>query len=177
MAQAARQRAQDFADHLNSVLNKTATEGRLTLVAHDDAPLDFDVISRDRALKLNGCRLWLFVSQRVQVEGAKVHTLLYSYRLQTTAADRRGSWLVRWEYLRERPSDNPYVLSHLHVRGSLDNYKPPKPLPDMHIPTDRVPLELVLWHLLTDWNVKPLSDAWQGHLADSIEGFKGRRTV
>jgi hypothetical protein len=47
----------------------------------------------------------------------------------------------------------------------------------LHIPTRRVPLELVIWHLIAEWRVTAKSDRWQGILRESIEGFDERRTA
>lgn len=45
----------------------------------------------------------------------------------------------------------------------------------LHIPTRRVPLELVIWHLVVEWDVRPKLDEWGSLLAGSIEGFDERR--
>jgi hypothetical protein len=45
----------------------------------------------------------------------------------------------------------------------------------LHIPTRRVPLELVLWHLIAEWGVKPKQDDWQQQLEASIDCFDRRR--
>jgi hypothetical protein len=47
----------------------------------------------------------------------------------------------------------------------------------LHFPTRRVPIELVFWHLIAEWNVTPLSDSWREILGDSIDGFEERQTV
>jgi hypothetical protein len=44
------------------------------------------------------------------------------------------------------------------------------------VPTARVPLELVLWHLISEWDVAPITDEWQGVLQNSLEGFADRRS-
>jgi hypothetical protein len=48
-----------------------------------------------------------------------------------------------------------------------------------HIPTQRVPLELVLWFLLSEkrFGVKSKDPDWEAILAESIEGFSERRTT
>jgi hypothetical protein len=84
------------------------------------------------------------------VIGDHCQTVSYAHRFQSPD----DVWLLRWEYSRERPrADYAYPLAHLHVNaefvesasavGRLD--KTPSHL---HIPTARVPLELVLWHLI-----------------------------
>jgi hypothetical protein len=48
-------------------------------------------------------------------------------------------------------------------------------LPKLHIPTRRVPLELVLWHAIAECGVQPRGDDWQALLEDSIDEFERRR--
>src|SRR6266511_4425169 len=99
MAPTARSRAQGFVEHLNRVLNTTVSHGRLSVVAHPGAPTSFNIVCTHGALDLHGSSLFLFISQRVEVERAKVHTDFYSYRLQREA-DERKSWIMRWEHYR-----------------------------------------------------------------------------
>jgi hypothetical protein len=178
MAPSDKSRAQGFADHFNSVLNRTVTRGRLSVVVHPGAPRSFDIVCRHGPLALNGSPLFLFVSQRVEVESAKVHTDLYSYRLLLDPEDRRRSWVVRWEHYRQRPDSNPYVLSHLHVNGTVKGAEHAhKSLDRLHLPTARVPFELVLWHLITEWSVEPIGEDWADVLQGSLDGFIERRTT
>jgi hypothetical protein len=46
-----------------------------------------------------------------------------------------------------------------------------------HFPTRRVPLELVLGHLIVEWDVTPLNDNWRTILSESIGGFEERQTI
>jgi len=115
----------------------------------------------------------LFVRQVIEVVDGHCRTEAYSYRLQADAS--RSSWLIRWEYYRDPPrTDYPYVLAHVHVNGEfLDG----EPLGRLHVPTRRVPLELVIWHLIADWGVESKTTGWQVLLAGSIKGFDERRTA
>jgi hypothetical protein len=45
----------------------------------------------------------------------------------------------------------------------------------LHIPTERLPLEFVVRHLITDWDVKPRSDHWEAILDEPGEGTGERR--
>jgi hypothetical protein len=36
-----------------------------------------------------------------------------------------------------------------------------KPAAHLHIATARVPLELVLWHVISEWGVTPKTSAWR----------------
>jgi len=45
----------------------------------------------------------------------------------------------------------------------------------LHIPTRRVPLELVIWHLVAEGWVTPRIDGWRALLEEAIQGFDARR--
>jgi hypothetical protein len=125
------------------------------------------------ALELPGSDLTLFVQQLVKVvdDGAgksRLNTISYQYRLQTEDSTRS---LIRWEYNRKpAPADYEYPPAHVHFHGMLDGEDATR----FHVPTGRMPLEFVVWHLISDWQVAPLVKNWQAILEESIEGF-GRR--
>lgn len=122
-------------------------------------------------LELLGGSARLFVRQLIEVVDGHCQTASYSYWLQT--AESRESWLVRWEYYRSPPrADYPYPLAHVHVNAALTDGAP---IGQLHIPTRRVPLELVVWHLITEWGVTPRTDEWRPVLNESIKGFDERR--
>lgn len=101
----------------------------------------------------------------------------YSYRLQL--AEERNTWILRWEYHRDRPKpEYTYPRAHLHLNGSLGHEVEShldKPPPHLHIPTRRVALEAVLWHVIAEWGVVSRTDDWESLLTDSISGFDARR--
>jgi hypothetical protein len=121
---------------------------------------------------LNGSPLFLLVKHEIVVAGGECHTISYGYRL--AASQAKGDWLLRWEYFRQPPQpDYRYPLAHLHVNGDLASAG--RELPKLHLPAGRVPLELVLWHLVAEWGVKPKRDDWRDLLQESIDGFERRR--
>jgi hypothetical protein len=75
---------------------------------------------------------------------------------------------------RQRPRPDDYPLAHVHVNAALMNGHG---LRHLHFPTRRVLIELLLWHLIAEWNVTPLSDDWRVILSESIDGFEERQTV
>lgn len=124
-------------------------------------------------LELAGTSARLFVRQIVEVVDDHCQTEFYSYRLQANVSV--GSWLVRWEYYRAPPrADYPYPLAHVHVNTAFGDGSAAGRL---HIPTRRIPLELVIWHLVAEWGVTPRTDDWRAILGESIEGFDERRTA
>jgi hypothetical protein len=104
---------------MNTVLNRTVSDARLTLLAPSGQPNHFTMAHlpdgrRPGAFALHGSSLRLLVSQSLEVEGEKTHTASYAYRLSTS--DSKDAWLVRWEHYRRRPRpDYGYPLSHVHV--------------------------------------------------------------
>ena len=103
------------------------------------------------------------------------HTAFYTYRLQS--GDDRGTWLVRWDYICERPVRYPYTLGHVHARADFITGMPTKPLEKLHVATARVALELVLHHLITEWGVQTKSPNWETILERSLADFESRRTA
>jgi hypothetical protein len=130
-------------------------------------------------LALHGVGERLFVQQAIEVVGDHCQTVSYAYRFQS--AD--DVWLLRWEYSRERPrADYAYPLAHLHVNAEFVELasavaRLDKTPSHLHIPTARVPLELVLWHLIAEWGVTPKTDGWFEVLDESVAGFEQRRTA
>lgn len=157
---------------------------RLALLPHPVYPDQFSIrCVRDgdqQPFELNGSAGLLFVDHAIQVVGGRCQTLHYSYRLQH--GKDRHDWIIRWEYLRNLPSpDYPYPLGHLHAKADLTDPSAralaAKAAPKLHLATGRVALELVLWHLISDWAVTPIADDWKAILRDSLTGFEDRRTA
>jgi hypothetical protein len=106
---------------------------------------------------LLGSSLRLLLSQTIEVVQTKCHTVTYAYRLAT--GDAKTDWLVRWEYFRHPPTpDYAYPTAHVHINARLLDARAEarlvKPAAHLHLPTARVPLELVLWHLIAEWGVE-----------------------
>ena len=127
-------------------------------------------------LELPGTSRKLSFQQTIRVldaGGGEWHCQTLSYRYGLQADDTPQSTLIRWEYDRDPPRpDYEYPLAHLHFHGELGG----EDVQGLHVPTGRVPIEHVAWHLIAEWGVTPLTDAWQETLEASIEGFQGRRT-
>ena len=174
IAQPPRKVAQAFADRLNDVLNRTVTDARLTLIpipGHDTqfsiACVEPDTKWSITSFALHGSHVRLEISHAVEVVDGREHTVSYAYRLSD--GDKKDDWLIRWEHTRHPPKDSyPYPLSHVHVRGECAK---------LHIPTSRVPLELVLWHAIVEWDVTPKTDDWRSILEASLADFYQRRSA
>jgi hypothetical protein len=66
----------------------------------------------------------------------------------------------------------PYPLAHVHFNAALADGTAADRL---HVPTRRVPLELIVWHLVAEWGVEPKGNNWKAVLQESIAGFDERR--
>lgn len=161
------------------------TDARLSLLPIPGGETRYNLAcfqNRERVpLALHGVGERLFVQQAIEVVGNHCQTVSYAYRFQS--GEEMASWLLRWEYYRERPrAEYAYPLAHVHVNADFRDLGPAafhlhKPPSHLHIPTARVPLELVLWHLIAEWGVMPKTDGWRQVLDDSLKGFEERRTV
>ncbi len=126
------------------------------LVNGDDAPLELD-----------GTAAHLFVQQIVVVDDGRCRTESYSYRLLADASLK--AWLIRWEYVRDPPPlGYDYPRAHVHVNGTFFN---DSPIGRVHIATPRIPLELVVRNLISDWGVKPRTEDWRAILDEAAETF------
>jgi hypothetical protein len=159
------------------VLNGTVTDARLSLIAlpYDDYGFEITrfVNGEGRPMELFGTPLRLFIRQKIVVVDNHCQTESHTYRVQ--GDDDAKSWLLRWEYLRDRPRpDYEYPLAHVHVNAAI---KEGEAIGRLHIPTRRIPLELVIWHLVAEWGVEARTPAWRAVLEESISGFDERRTA
>jgi hypothetical protein len=122
---------------------------------------------------LAGTGLRLFVHQTIDV-GEEGHCQTADYQYRLASGDEKADWLLRWEYFRTPPTpDYPYTRAHLHVKATLATGD--RELPKLHVPTARVPLELVLWHAIAEWGVAPKAENWREILEASLSGFEQRR--
>jgi hypothetical protein len=161
------------------VLNRTVSDARLSLVTRPGSPTRFLIAcvqdARPAAFALFGTSLRLYVEHEVDIGDRIAHTASYRYVLQ--ADDTAASWLLRWEYLRDRPPGYDHSLGHVHVRAELATALAAKPLDRLHLPTARVAFELVLRHVIAEWGVQPKTGDWSGVLEESLSGFEKRGTA
>jgi hypothetical protein len=155
------------------------TDARLTLLPlpHDEALFTLACLDGQSPVSfaLHGTTKRLGVVQGLRVVDGHCQTLGYQYNFALD--EQKESWLIRWEYLRDQPTpDYRYPLAHVHLNGEFTPDAAAS-LPRLHVPTSRVPLELVLWHLIAEWGVTPKSADWREILQESIGGFEERRSA
>ena len=89
------------------------------------------------------------------------------FRLETTDATftyQAGSDLDDprpvFVYHYERDSRSGYPRCHLHLHATPRHYTGAKPFSRLHIPTRRLTLEQIVWHLIQEHGVQPRRDDW-----------------
>jgi hypothetical protein len=92
------------------------TDARLTLLPIPGQQTHYNLACVENgeriAFELHGVSERLFVRQAIEVVGDHCPTVSYAYRYQS--GDDKSSWLLRWEYFRERPRpDYEYPLAHV----------------------------------------------------------------
>lgn len=167
----------EFADRLNSALNRSITKHRI-IVAPVPGANDLFHVRLDPQVDSGLARLSveggddLYLSLLVGVDAS---CSVREYRYYLYARDDRDSLLLRWEFDREKVKPNyKYVRAHVHFHGTFEHSD--KPAEELHIPTSRVSIEELAWHLITDWNVKTIHGGWQAALVESSEKFAKERS-
>jgi hypothetical protein len=164
------------------VLNSTVPDARLSLVSRPYSPTRFLIAcvqdARPVPFGLHDTALRLYVEHEVDAADNKAHTASHRYVLQSD--DAHDSWLVRWEYLRERSPGYPCALGHVHVHANFAAQAGAdlavRSLSRLHLPTARVAFEAVVRHLIAEWSVQAKSDGWAEILDDSLVRFEEGRT-
>ena len=90
-----------------------------------------------------------------------------SKRLETTAAtftyqagaDNDDPCPV-FAYHFDRNSRSGYPRCHLHIHATSQHYTGEKPFAQLHLPTRRITLEQIVWHLIREHGVQPRRDDW-----------------
>jgi hypothetical protein len=166
--------AQDFADNLNGVVERTISDSRLSLI---EVPGDRSAFELTRLvdgasapLEFDGTTARLFVQQVFVVEDGDCITDSYSYLLQEDASIE--SWRLRWDYCRDPPpAESANAGGYVRVNGTWINGEPAS---TQRVLTGETPLELVVWFLISDWGAKPRSEDWKAILEESLKGFEAR---
>ncbi len=78
--------------------------------------------------------------------------------------------LFAYQYDRNAPF--PYPRCHLHVFAAPDDYAQERPFSRLHLPTRRITLEQIVWHLIQEHHVEPRRDDWRHVLWRHEEWFR-----
>ena len=75
-------------------------------------------------------------------------------------------------YQYDRNAPFPYPRCHLHVFAAPDAYAQDRPFSRLHLPTRRITLEQIVWHLIQEHGVQPRRDDWRQVLWRHEEWFR-----
>ncbi len=92
----------------------------------------------------------------------------YTYQAGEGLDDPRP--LFTYQYDRNAPF--PYPRCHLHVFAAPNDYVQERPFSRLHLPTRRITLEQIVWHLIQEHNVEPRRDDWRQVLWRHEEWFR-----
>ena len=88
----------------------------------------------------------------------RLQTLRSAYRYQAGHDLDDPKPVFVYEYIRGAPPS--YPRCHLHLFATPDHYPLERPFPRLHLPTRRITLEQVVWHLIHEHNVQPRRPDW-----------------
>ena len=109
----------------------------------------------------------MYLNVQMTLKVNRESTELPQVRLETTRATytyQAGEDLDEprslFSYQYDRTASSPYPRCHLHVQADPAGYSGIRSFPRLHLPTRRVSLEQVVWHLITEHGVEPRRDDW-----------------
>jgi hypothetical protein len=191
--------AQGLADHFGNILTKTISAKPIKLEVQkisDGQDSDWTISNfaedMDRlpmiepvALKNKGFLKFEHVvrvldATRPERNLNKMATISYSYQYSTTSPED-SDWVFRYEYEVEAVDPHSrYPAGHLHVNSEPKNYaqiETVKGFPSLHLPTRRLSLEEIIWHLINEHTPGISSadkDEWFVLLDASKAGYETR---
>ena len=140
---------------MDSELGDVWTRADQLIVGHHMAPPSY----RGRpALLSNGMYLNVQIALRVARNPARLETLAstFTYQAGSDLDDPRPVF----EYHYQRDSAHKYPRCHLHIHAEPGHYPDAKPFPRLHLPTRRITLEQIVWHLIHEHHVQPRRPDW-----------------
>ena len=103
----------------------------------------------------------------------RLQTLRSAYRYQAGPDLDDPKPLFVYEYDRYAPP--PYPRCHLHVFAAPKDFELKRSFPRLHLPTRRITLEQIVWHLIQEHGVQPRRDDWQQVLWRHEQWFRDRQ--
>lgn len=168
--------AREFANMVGEIVNATVSAAPITVVEISGGePLWFIAHCQNKLpvpLPLvNGS--FLFLQNNLVLRRSQKYPATLYYKYQYQATEDPDSWIFRYEYEREPGDDYPYPLSHVHVNAKPASYDGVKLFPDLHLPVpERVTIEDVVRHLITEHDVGPISPTWEQTISETRGHFE-----
>ncbi len=190
--------SQGLADYFGNILTKTISVKPIKLTVRkirdrEDSDWTISNYAQDMdrlpviepiALKNGGFLKFEHVVRVLDISGPerglnKMATVSYSYQYSTTSPED-SDWVIRYEYEAEplEPGSR-YPAGHLHVNAepNYSRIETVKRFPSLYLPTHRLSLEEILWHLINECT-PGVSDAdkdkWFKLLNKSKAGYEER---
>jgi hypothetical protein len=170
----------EFQSHLGGLLNRTITDGPLSLRHRGENPYA-QVTFRDEqelstAVPIAGCPFFLAISQHLKVsEEAPKNWLLkttqYSYHL-LEGRDIGSRWIVRWEYVSPEVRAMEHPRHHVHLPIKIESLTGVLDLDALHLSTGWVTVEEIIRFLIVELGAKARSNDWPQQLAESEALFR-----
>jgi len=114
------------------------------------------------ALLTNGMYLNVQMTLRVRHDHSggppRLQTLRSAYRYQAGHNVDDPKPIFVYEY--NRNAALRYPRCHLHVFATPDHYPNETPFARLHLPTRRITLEQIVWHLIQEHGVQPRRPDW-----------------
>ena len=80
----------------------------------------------------------------------------YSYQAGNKPDDRRPVFSYQFDH----DTPFPYPRCHIHVYGAPTGYAQDRAFHRLHLPTRRITLEQIVWHLIQEHSVQPRRPDW-----------------
>ncbi len=138
-----------------SELGDVWTRPDRVIVGHHMAPPSY---RGQPALLSNG--MYLNVRIALQVIRNPVHLVTLAATFTYQAGDSLDDPRPVFEYHYDRDSQSGYPRCHLHVHAEPPHYTVERSFSRLHLPTRRLTLEQIVWHLIQEHGVQPRRDDW-----------------
>ncbi len=118
----------------------------------------------------NGMYLNVQIALQVIQKPVRLETTRATFTYQA-GADRDDPRPI-FEYHYDRDSRTGYPICHLHVYAAPQHYTPERPFSRLHLPTRRLTLEQIVWHLIQEHGVEPRRPNWRKVLWNHEQWFR-----
>ena len=138
-----------------SELGDVWTRPDRVIVGHHMAPPSY---RGQPTLLSNG--MYLNVRIALQVIRNPVHLATLAATFTYQAGDSLDDPRPIFEYHYDRDSQSGYPRCHLHVYAEPPHYPGEREFSRLHLPTRRLTLEQIVWHLIQEHGVQPRRHDW-----------------
>ena len=106
----------------------------------------------------NGMYLNVEIALRVNRSSKRLETTAATFTYQAGTDNDDPCTVFAYHF--DQNSRSGYPRCHLHVHATPQHYPSEKAFPRLHLPTRRITLEQIVWHLIHEHGVHPRRDDW-----------------